>query len=1251
MASAINGSTASSIDATSYEWEEDLYYDFTIITGDSVWDCPYNEAYYAAHGRWIDFSQYLNYAEYEAFRASGATPEEFRALRESGLWFCVMHDRWLDPVEYGIIFLWEMPYVDEPWLEDGEVQELLGETIWACPDEEEYYMTYGIYRDPMRYMSLAEYEDFRASGMSLAEFMDDEPVMIHAMDFSIGAPHVVEDGGSIDIRNLPFAQEAWLEEGEVQEIWGEAIWACPDEEEYYALHGRYIGLLDYMTLAEYEIFRASGMRLAEFKAVREPGISLTELSELVAPDMAMEYVFEYFGYYGGSVYIYDLPIVTDEEWLDGDIVHAYIPIMPLSLPTLTVSRGSTTSTSVFLTGTISNPGGSSITQRGFWIRRDNQANQREVWVSTTSNTFSQTITGLQPNSLYHVRAVARVSGVTGTRQSNALSFWTPSNITVTVPGAPRSLSATPGTNQVRVNWQAPTSNGGAAIIRYEVSLNSGGWINVGTALQHTFTGLGSGTHTFRVRAINSAGAGIAASISAAPTVPAPTLTISRGTVTSTSVSVTGTISNPGGASITQRGFWIRRDNQTNQREVWVNTTSNTFSTTITGLTPNSVYHVRAVARTTGFTGHQQSAQNTFTTPQIITVPAAPQNLRTTPGAGQVTVNWSAPSNNGGAAITRYEVSLNNGAWMNVGTTLQHTFSGLSNATHTFRVRAVNLAGAGTAASISAAPTVTSPTVTLSRGAITSTSVVVTGTVSNPGGASITARGFWIRRDNEINQREVLVNTTSNTFTTTITGLIPNSVYHVRAITRTSGIQGAQQSNYNTFTTPPLVYHRVTFNPTPITPTGATLDEGMYDADGNLIDWDDETFSSAEGQYIGITPLMSGPITINVRDGSPIGYNNIPNPGGSSFAGWFTSGNVRVTGSTVPTGNITVFALMGIVITFNSHGGSVVPPISLTPGSAIGFVPIPIRAGYRFDGWFRTQAGGGSAIRPDEQFFVSFTLHARWTPIPEGPMIVVTFNPNGGILANPDDATRLVFPGDAIGDLPRVTRPGYTFLGWNTNANGTGTFITRSSSFIRSTPVWAIWREFDPFFHFYGDLGWRYPLNHPDSRRISSGFRTSGRPTHDGIDISRTPLIIRPEDGLGTVHGEPVFAMHGGYVIWAEWSDTAGWWVAKRSDVIDPAGNNNLVSRYLHMRDRPLVERHAIISQGTQIGRVGNTGRTIGAAPCGGSTGHLHIDINNNNQWASSGAVRPYTINPQRFFPHINFVGDTSTTLTGACRLR
>ena len=82
-------------------------------------------------------------------------------------------------------------------------------------------------------------------------------------------------------------------------------------------------------------------------------------------------------------------------------------------------------------------------------------------------------------------------------------------------------------------------------------------------------------------------------------------------------------------------------------------------------------------------------------------PSPPRNLRGAGGEKRATVSWSAPENDGGSAITRYEYEVDgSGSWTNAGAELTATASGLVNGqAYAFRVRAMNAMGAGEPASV------------------------------------------------------------------------------------------------------------------------------------------------------------------------------------------------------------------------------------------------------------------------------------------------------------------------------------------------------------------------------------------------------------------------------------------------------------------------------------------------------------------------------------------------------------------------
>ncbi|MCL2572900.1 MAG: InlB B-repeat-containing protein, partial [Defluviitaleaceae bacterium] len=530
----------------------------------------------------------------------------------------------------------------------------------------------------------------------------------------------------------------------------------------------------------------------------------------------------------------------------------------------------------------------------------------------------------------------------------------------------------------------------------------------------------------------------------------PSLTVSHSNLTSNSVTLHGTV-NPNGVNINMRGFWIRSDNEVNAREIRATGASNSFSSAVSGLRPNTVYHVRSIARRPGqVSAAYQSQSITFRTPQAqptINVPSMPLGLRITPGVGQVTLHWSPPSNNGGAAIQRYEVALNNGAWMPAQSMSSHTFSISGNDQQTFRVRAVNSAGAGTQASIQGMPLppntqtpppqtpppANHPTLTLTIRNITSSTATLVGTVT-PNGANITMRGFWFRRDNQATHQEVIVNTSSNTFEITITDLTPNTNFYVRAVARASGITGTHQS--------PAGHFRTQAPPSgpPVTVT--------FNANGGI-----------------------GGTTREVRVGNIVGALP-PNPtrANHTFGGWFTAqiGGTQVNANTIVQGAVTYWARWNSRIDLNANGGTGVPAFITIQSATSAPLPTPTRDGHIFLGWsvtpqvivpldasiepdlfdpsafeyelglytvdmYELQEGIDSQlpIAPANASFIigSFTaaghitLHAHWRRAH-----TITFDYNGGVVTEP---RRSVPHGDPIGDLPLPRRTGADFDGWFT----------------------------------------------------------------------------------------------------------------------------------------------------------------------------------------------------------------------------
>lgn len=108
--------------------------------------------------------------------------------------------------------------------------------------------------------------------------------------------------------------------------------------------------------------------------------------------------------------------------------------------------------------------------------------------------------------------------------------------------------------------------------------------------------------------------------------------------------------------------------------------------------------------------------------------------------------------------------------------------------------------------------------------------------------------------------------------------------------------------------------------------------------------------------------------------------------------WSTNPHVRATipnGGKVkdlagPAETITLFAIwqaVGVTVNFDANGGTVDEPTrTVTSGTAIGRLPVPILNGRHFAGWF-TEKEGGDEVVFTTKVTASLTVYAHWEAIP------------------------------------------------------------------------------------------------------------------------------------------------------------------------------------------------------------------------------------------------------------------------------
>ena len=262
------------------------------------------------------------------------------------------------------------------------------------------------------------------------------------------------------------------------------------------------------------------------------------------------------------------------------------------------------------------------------------------------------------------------------------------------PGRPAAPSVT---------WTAP-SNTGPAIDNYDLQYRqgtSGSWTNGPQNVSGTSATIGSLTantsYQVQVRATNSEG----------DSPWSPSGSGQTGTLVAPDVpqSLSAT---PGNRQVMlswvqpsgRRGGHALRIRAGRGSGTWIRTGSTATSHTVTSLNNGQTYtfRVRAVnALGNGAVVTLQATPSPSTGggggggPQE-TVPSSTRKLLAEGGDGQVTLTWEAPEDDGGSAITDYEVRIDGkGRWISIGSTdTTHTVTGLVNGqVYVFQVRAVN----------------------------------------------------------------------------------------------------------------------------------------------------------------------------------------------------------------------------------------------------------------------------------------------------------------------------------------------------------------------------------------------------------------------------------------------------------------------------------------------------------------------------------------------------------------------------------
>ncbi len=280
----------------------------------------------------------------------------------------------------------------------------------------------------------------------------------------------------------------------------------------------------------------------------------------------------------------------------------------------------------------------------------------------------------------------------------------------------------------------------------------------------------------------------------------------------------------------------------------------------------------------------------------------------------------------------------------------------------------------------------------------------------------------------------------------------------------------------------VAYGGLVTDPGAPTRTGYTFG-GWYTAPtgGSLWTFATDTMGAADMTLYARWTVNTYTVSFDAQGGSPtpgnqtVAYGGLvtlpsdPTYTGHTFNGWYTApaGGSLWTFATDTMGaaDMTLYAQWTInsyTVTYAGNGntGGTAPVDGSSPytfGSTVtvlGNTGALVKAGYTFAGWNTAADGSGTAYAPAATFVIgaaNVTLYAQWTALPNH---TVTFNANGGTGSM----------GNQVANVPTAltanafTRTGYSFSGWNTAANGSGTNYADGAiySFAADITLYAQW---------------------------------------------------------------------------------------------------------------------------------------------------------------------------------------------------
>ena len=243
---------------------------------------------------------------------------------------------------------------------------------------------------------------------------------------------------------------------------------------------------------------------------------------------------------------------------------------------------------------------------------------------------------------------------------------------------------------------------------------------------------------------------------------------------------------------------------------------------------------------------------------------------------------------------------------------------------------------------------------------------------------------------------------------------------------------------------------------------------------NFIGW----FSEGESKKFNFETPVTSDITLTAK-WAPITYKlQIDNEDGTNFGTYYLAYDSEITNvgapkigytfvgfipelpGRMPANDLTVTAYWTInqyTITFNTNGGSVIPPITQDYNTDITAPANPTKNGYIFVGWDKEIP----SKMPAENLIINATWKVKSSSGgTTNTTYTVTFNANGG--AGEMFPQTFTSGKEKALNLNFFTKEGYTFAGWATSADGDVVYTDGETIKVsKSMTLYAVWESNEP----------------------------------------------------------------------------------------------------------------------------------------------------------------------------------------------